>query len=117
MTNLFLLKIKKINNNGCSYCNEHGETIEHLFLNCTKVIDFLNNLQDCLSNSCNIIMNLDEKSLIFSSQKPKSIENYILCLANYYIYKNKFTRNILSIQNFISLLKNKLISAKYIASI
>ena len=86
VTNSFLFKIKKINNNGCSYCNEHGETIEHLFLSCTKVKDFWNNLQDWLSNNCNIILNLDEKSLIFSSQKPKSIENYILCLAKYYIY-------------------------------
>ena len=28
---------------------------------------------------------LDEKSLTFSSQKPRSIEKYILCLAKYYI--------------------------------
>ena len=49
MTNSFLFKIKKINNNGCSYCNEHGETIEHLFLNCTKVKDIWNNLQDWIS--------------------------------------------------------------------
>ena len=31
VTNSFLFKIKKINSNGCSYCNEYGETIEHLF--------------------------------------------------------------------------------------
>ena len=42
---------------------------------------------------------------------------YILCLAKYYIYKNKFTRYTLSVQSFISLLKNKFISAKYIANI
>ena len=103
MTNLFLFKIKKINKNGCSYCNEHLETIEHLFLNCTKIKDFWNNLQDWLSNNCNIILNLDEKSLIFSSQKTKSIENYILCLAKSYIYKNKIARNTLSVQNLSQL--------------
>ena len=115
----FLFKIKKINNNRCSYCNEHIETIEHMILNCTKVKDFWSSLQDWLSNNCNIILHLEEKSLIFSSLKPKSIENYILCLANYYvyIYKNKFTRNTLSIQNFMSLLKSKFFSAKYSASI
>ena len=37
VTNSFLFKIKKINNNRCSYCNDHRETIEHLLLNCTKV--------------------------------------------------------------------------------
>ena len=67
VTNSFLFKIKKINNNGCSYFNEHGETIEHLFLNCSKVKDFWNSLQDWLSNSLIIILNLDEKSLIISS--------------------------------------------------
>ena len=30
VTNSFLFKIKKINNNGCSYCNEHMETIKLL---------------------------------------------------------------------------------------
>ena len=38
-----------------------GKTIEHLFLKCTKVKDFLNNLQDWLSNNCYILLNLDEK--------------------------------------------------------
>ena len=85
VTNSFLFKIKKINNNGCSYCYEHSETIEHLFLNCTKVKDFWNSLQDWLSNNCNKTLHSEEKSLIFSSQKPRSIENYILCLAKYYI--------------------------------
>ena len=119
MTYSFLFYIKEINNNGFSYCNEHGETIEHLFLNCSKVKDFWNSLQEWLSKSCNIILNLDEKSPIFSSQKPRGIENYILCLAKYYIYmyKNKFTRNTLRVQSFIVLLKNKFISAKYIACI
>ena len=84
LTNSFLFKIKK--NYGCSYCNEHRETIKHLFLNCIKVKDFWKSLQDWLSNNCSIILHLDEKSLIFSSQKPKIIEIYILCLANIYIY-------------------------------
>ena len=72
LTNSFLFKIKK--NNGCSNCNEQRETIKHLFLNCIKVKDFWNSLQDWLSNNCNIILHLDERSLIFSSQKPKIIE-------------------------------------------
>ena len=92
VTNSFLFKIKEINKNGCSYCNEHSETIEHLFLNCTKVKDFWNSLQDWLSNNCNITLHLEEKSLIFSSQKPRSIENYILCLQVYkeYLKYSKF---------------------------
>ena len=71
VTNSFLFKIKKINNNGCFYCNGHGETIEHLFLNRTKVKDFWNNLQDWLSNNCNIILNLDEKSYLLITKNKK----------------------------------------------
>ena len=76
VTNSFLFKIKKINNNGCSYCNKHSETIEHLFLNCTKVKDFCNSLQDWLSNNCNIILHLEEKSLyilITKTQKHRKL--------------------------------------------
>ena len=72
VTNSFLFKIKKINNNGCSYCNEHGETIEHLFSSCTKVKYFWNNLQDWLSNNCNIILNLDENHLSSHHKKQKA---------------------------------------------
>ena len=32
ITNYFLWKIGKINNNLCSYCKEHPEKINHLFL-------------------------------------------------------------------------------------
>ena len=74
-----------------------------MFLNCEKVKAFWNNLKNWLSNNCNIIVQLEDKTCIFSSQKPRSIENYILCLAKYYIYKNKFTKNTLSVQNFVAL--------------
>ena len=50
-TNSFLFKIKKINDNGCYYCYEHGKTTIHMFLTCTKVKDFWNNLQDWLSTT------------------------------------------------------------------
>ena len=53
--NSLLFKIKGTNNSGCSYCNKHRETLEHLFLNCTKVKDVWNNLQGWLNNNCNII--------------------------------------------------------------
>ena len=45
VTNSFLFKIKEIDNSECSYCNEHKGSIENLFLNCTKVKNFWNNLQ------------------------------------------------------------------------
>ena len=84
---LVFIQIKKINNNGCSFCKVLA-TIEPLFfLSWAKVKDFWNNLQNRLNNNCNIILQSDDKSLIFSSQKPRIIGRYILCLANnIYIY-------------------------------
>ena len=45
ITNYFLWKIGKINNNLCSYCKEHPEKNNHLFLTCAKVQEFWNSLK------------------------------------------------------------------------
>ena len=73
VTNSFLFKIKKINNNGCSYCNEHSEIIEHLFLNCTNVKDFWCSLQDWLNNNCNITLHFLSYIFITKTQKYRKL--------------------------------------------
>lgn len=117
VTNSFLFKIKKIESNLCSYCKEHIETIDHLFLKCVKVKEFWNSLNIWLNEHCNISLYLEDRNIIFSMQPQGDIEDFLLCLAKYYIYKNKFTKNSLNIQSFIALLQSKFLSAKYIANI
>ena len=64
-------------------------------------------------------MNIEKCNIIFSYQGRNSLINYILVLANYYIYKTKFisTDKNLNIHAFMSLLKKKFISDRYNAYI
>ena len=45
MTNRFLCKIKRIETDKCSYCNNESESIAHLLFDCEKVKEFWNMLK------------------------------------------------------------------------
>ena len=117
VTKSFLFKINKIDNDLCSYCKQYPESIAHLFLRCEKVKEFWGSLRTWLKHNCNIDLNLEDRNIIFSHQYRNSVENYLLVLGKYYIYKNKFSENNLNRQAFMSLLKKKFDSGKYIALI
>ena len=74
-------------------------------------------LRTWLKHNCDIHLNLEDRNIIFSHQYRNSVENYILVPGKYYIYKNKFSENNLNRQAFMSLLKKKFDSGKYIALI
>ena len=116
VTKSFLHKINKVDNNICEYCNLQPETIYHLFIECEIVKRFWNELRIWLSNNSTVIIELGEKQILFACQdKRNTLRNYLCIIAKYYIYVTKFTRNHLLLENFISLLKKKFQSEKYIA--
>lgn len=117
VTNSFLCKIGKIDSNLCSFCKEHPEKINHLFLECDKVKEFWNSLKLWFNINANIVINLDKRNIIFSYQGQNELINYIHVLAKYYIYKTKFSKNNLNIQAFVSMLQQKFLSERYIAFI
>ena len=45
VTNSFLHKINKVDNELCSYCRKETESISLLFVNCAKVKEFWNNIK------------------------------------------------------------------------
>ena len=119
ITNYFLWKIGKIDNNLCSYCKEHPEKINNLFLTCAKVQEFWNSLKTWLYENTNITVNIEKCNSICSYQGRNSLINYIFILAKYYIYKTKFisTDKNLDIHAFVAFLKKKIISDRYNAYI
>ena len=90
ITNYFLWKICKIDNNLSSYCKEHPEKNNHLFLTCAEVQEFWNSLKTWLYENANITENIEKCNIIFTYQGRNSLINYTLVLAKYYIYKTKF---------------------------
>ena len=66
VTKTFLHKIRKVEDNLCSYCKREPETILHLFVECDKVKEFWQSLHIWLMQNVNISINLDKKGILFS---------------------------------------------------
>ena len=117
VTKSFLHRIRKIDENQCSYCASHSETIVHLFTECEKVTRFWQLLRTWMYLRTNLNFDIDRKPIIFSCQNKNKLLSYISVLAKQYIYKNKFVNNELNLDVFISLMKKKFQCEKYIAFI
>ena len=89
VTKTFLHKIRKVEDNLCSYCKREPETILHLFVEYDKVKEFWHSLHIWLIQNVNKRMNLDKKKdILFSHQGKCKLKNYLLVVAKHNIYKN-----------------------------
>ena len=107
VTKSFLLKIKKVDNDRCSFCNQESETIIHVLFLCNKVKEFWVALQNWLRIQANIELELIAKNILFLKPSKKGLLNHILLLAKYFIYKTKFYANRIILENFCIYLKRK----------
>lgn len=117
VTNSFLFKINKIDNEMCSYCQEQPEKNHHLFLRCPKIRTFHTDLQSWLKSAINIEISLSEREILFAYNGKKDLENYIYVLSKYFIYQNKFFTKKVTVQGFANFLKKKMLSGKYMSHI
>ena len=76
--------------------------------------EFWQQLKAWLETHVYVNFQTDDHTII---QGTNELINYLHVLSKYYIYQNKFSDNRLHIQGFKTLLKQKLQSEKYIASI
>ena len=94
-TNTFLFKISIKDNNRCTFCNTHPETILHLFWNCPHTQLFWHELEEWLKQNCGHIrdLNLTKEDIIFGilkQQRADVILNFIILLGKKFIYKMKY---------------------------
>jgi exonuclease III len=89
--------------NKCSFCNSDGQSKDHLFLSCPKVVSFRNEVvnknnnifKDFTLNDKVFMFGLDESPLV-----SKDCVNLIIALMNKYIYYNNFHARELSVYAF-----------------
>ena len=118
-TNTFAYKLKLIDSEMCTFCNEKKESLEHLFWECNIVQNFWNNFINWLLKSCNHIHNL-ELSLEFvifgckDNTKTDNIFDLLLLLAKYFIYKCKVKNVQLNITHFKNEVKQRYMVEKHI---
>ena len=90
----------------CTFCNEHSETIQHLFWSCQIVKTFWDRLGEAISNKCQHAnrMVFKEKLVLFGLDEfmyTDSVCDLIILMAKLYIYKCKVQNITLNLQNFL----------------
>ena len=88
----------------CSFCNAEGQTKEHLFLLCPKVIEFREKVLDTFKNLIER-SKLTDKALLFGVNKSKNNAdderaNTVIALINKFIYYSNTHEKDLSIFSF-----------------
>ena len=116
-TRSFLHRINRINDNLCEYCHQESETIHHLFVQCENVKRFWVDLKEWFRESTNLVLNLEEKSILFSWQDKNQLIIFIYVTAKYYIYANKFSGKALNLDVYKSIVRRKFENERYSAHI
>ena len=115
-TNILFKKLKIQEEDLCSYCNEDRETISHLFYDCVKVKEFWRNTERWLSQYCIEPVRFSREDVLLCTANEKQVlHNHIILMVKYYIYCNKFKKEILSRQHVINCGKRQCTIEKQVA--
>ena len=105
-TNRSVSKYKENQTELCTFCNEHSETIQHLFWHCHIVRNFWNGLAHLISTRCKHAERLvfREKLVLFGQEDfmyTDQVCNLIIIMAKLHIYRCKVQGSYPHIKNFI----------------
>ena len=88
-----LYKIKLSNTENCRLCNEHSETILHLFLDCQESNNLWENVTSWINTSLNMQLHLDINMKILGNIKTRSqflaFKFYTFSNKTLYFYQSK----------------------------
>ena len=107
-TNVLLHKINSSSSPLCQFCETENETVEHIFWECEKIQDLLENFDNILCQN-NINLNYSKEQFIFgfyNNYKLTMVNNIILLNIKYYIYKCKMQCVLPSTTALLNALKN-----------
>ena len=90
----------------CTFCNNHSETIQHLFWHCEKVKTFWNELSTLIKQRCRNSHNFSfSENLVMFGQSDNvytdEICNLMILLAKYFFYKCKVQQSCLNLNYFV----------------
>ena len=89
-TNYLLTKMKILNSNKCTFCNNNPETIEHIFWTCDKIQEFWSQLASYIEQKCSLVkITWKETDILFGNLELDIGLNKIILLAKMFIYQNK----------------------------
>ena len=111
-TNIILKEIGVSENDKCSFCKTHKDSIDHVFWKCTKVNIFWKSLVDLLRNRCVHAENLrlTEQVVLLGYDETivtDTVLDFIILFAKYYLYMCKLDGNLPQLTIFINKLKTR----------
>ena len=116
-TNTFLFKIGLKDNNLCSFCNTHEETIYHVLWECPKVQELFNAFcYYCQTRGFIISRNSLEFIFGLNPNHTASETYYIFLICKSYTYRKRCLNEKLSIQGLLIDIKTHISTLKYIAT-
>lgn len=117
-SNNFLNKCKLVSSSLCDFCNMEIETLDHLFWECRHVQVFWMQLRDFLHTN-RIELEVTLRTVTFGLSEKytcnTNIKNFIILIAKYYIFLNKYYRSIPNLHAFKIHMKKRLRIEKEIA--
>ena len=118
-TNSLLYKLKKIPSPNCPFCPSVGQTIHHLFVDCSQASTFWCEFQNWLFQLCNIAITLSPIDVLYGVIRqpisPCLALNHLIILGEYFLYTNALNKNESLFVDFISSVREKINLERYIA--
>ena len=111
VTNIQLAGFDIIDNELCTFCLQHPETINHLFLNCKIVEHFWKDIEDWISTKLRVNIVLSSVNKLFGFQEKGvgfQFLNSLLLSARFLMYRCKYSNtkpNMLQYFNSLSITK------------
>ena len=114
-TNARLKRIKILDDDLCSFCNEEAETLEHLFLSCAHVKKFWNEFLGWYLQFSQTEINIDYRTVVLGwrTADPPLLENFILLTAKSFIFRSKINSNPPSLIHFKKVLISCYLRERY----
>ena len=85
----------------CTFCQEHIETIKHIFWECEQVEYFWSSFTTMLHDNCGLEdVEFNAVSIIFGNQKFDKLLNELILLGNRFIFRMKMEKKMPTLNNF-----------------
>ncbi len=119
-TNRSVSKFKENQCHLCQFCNQHSETIQHLFWTCNLVNTFWKELSSILNSRCKHSHNFyfSEKLVLFGKSDltyTDNVTDLIILIAKLFIYRCKVQGRNLFIRHFIQDIYSRFCIKKHIS--
>ena len=111
VTNIHLKHYGILDSNSCTFCNNEVETCIHLFYDCVKVKPIWIHIKKEFK------LTFEVSDLILNNivDNPKHMENCIVLIAKYYIYKTRCLKEQISVMSCTNYIKNYIAIEEQIA--